>query len=348
VLAELIWWWKLPEARKIKILFAYSHLQSFVRRDLEMLKRHFAVKGLKITTFKNPLNIFRLFIEIIRVDVVYTWFASTIAFFSVLFSMCLRKKSLIVVGGYDVVYIPEIDYGKLKSSFGRLQVKFVLNHASKILPFSNYAKKRVLSITKKAKVCMIPLACDTHKFRPSSKQKENLAITVCVVKENNIKRKGLKTFIESAKLLPKVKFAIIGPHEDNSINYLRKISPQNVEFTGYVTDEELVRWYQRAKVYCQLSYEEGEGAGGALGEAMACECIPVVSEKAVALRETVDNCGFYVPYGNAGATAKAISQAINSSATLGEKARKRMLENFSIKKRETQLVKIVEDLLARH
>lgn len=326
-------------------MFVYYQLASFVRSDLEILKRHFVVRELKITTFRNPLNILKLFMEIACNDVVYTWFAGTNAFLSVLFSMLLRKKSLVVVGGYDVVYIPEIDYGELKSLLGRFRVRFVLEQASKILPFSVYAKERVLGITKKVKMYMIPLACDTYKFRPASKRKENLVITVCVVNENNIKRKGLKTFIETAKLLPDIKFVIIGPHKDNSIAYLREISPKNVEFTGYVADEELIRWYQKARVYCQLSYEEGEGAGGALGEAMACECIPVVSEKAVALRETVNHCGFYVPYGNADATAKAISQAINSSATLGEKARKRMLENFSIKKRETQLVKIIEDLL---
>ena len=329
---------------KIRILFVYYQLSSFVRCDLEILKRHFDVKELRISTFRNPLNILKLFLGIARVDLVYTWFAGTNAFFAVLFSKLLRKKSLVVVGGYDVVYIPEIDYGELKSLLGRVRVKFALERASRILPFSNYAKKRVLAITKKAKLCLIPLGCDTRKFKPTSRSKENLVITVCVVNESNIKRKGLETFIESAKLLPNIKFAIIGPHRDNSIAYLRKISPQNVEFTGYVTDEELVKWYQRARVYCQLSYEEGEGAGGALGEAMACEDIPVVSKKAIALRETVNQCGFYVPYGDAIATAKAINQAINSPTNFGVEARKRMLTFFSLEKREKTLINLIKIL----
>lgn len=30
-----------------------------------------------------------------------------------------------------------------------------------------------------------------------------------------------------------------------------------IEFTGFVSDKELLDWYQRAKVYCQLSRYEG-------------------------------------------------------------------------------------------
>jgi glycosyltransferase involved in cell wall biosynthesis len=140
-----------------------------------------------------------------------------------------------------------------------------------------------------------------------------------------------------------VKFALIGPHMDDSVDYLRRLAPSNVEFIGYASDEELVRWYQRAKVYCQLSYEEGEGAGGALGEAMGCECVPVVSEKAVALKETVASYGFYVPYGDVKATAKAIGLALQAPTEIGANVRKRIKE-FSLERREHALVKLVEAL----
>jgi glycosyltransferase involved in cell wall biosynthesis len=335
---------------KNKILFVYLSLPSFVRRDLEILERHFNVKRMNVATFlvpqrsRDPLVFLKLLKGILWADVVYSWFADLNAFFIVLFSMFLRKKCIIVVGGYDVVYIPEIDYGDLKSLWSLCRVKFVLEHATKILPFSSYAKERVLSITKKANICVIPLACDTEKFKSPIKNKENLVITACLVTENNIKRKGLKTFVESAKFLPQLKFALIGPQIDNSVNYLKKLSPPNVEFTDYVSDEELVRWYQRAKVYCQLSYEEGEGAGGALGEAMSCGCVPVVSEKAVALKETVGSYGFYVPYGDVITIAKAIELALRASPELGAKIRKRMVELFSLKKREHALVKLIKAL----
>jgi glycosyltransferase involved in cell wall biosynthesis len=286
---------------------------------------------------------FRLTKRILSADVVYSWFADLNAFFIVLLCMLLGKKSVIVVGGYDVIYVPEINYGQLNSWWGRVKSKFILNHATRILPFSFYAKDRVLSITKKPNVCVMLLGCDTEKFKPANGKKEDLVITVCYVNKDNVKRKGLKTFVESAKFWPNVKFALIGPHVDESVDYLRRLAPSNVEFVGYVSDEELVRWYQKARVYCQLSYEEGEGAGGALGEAMACECIPVVSEKALALKETVASYGFYVPYGEAKATAETIGLALQAPPELGVNVRKRIKE-FSLEKREYELTRLIEAL----
>jgi len=331
---------------EIRILFVYSVLSSFVSRDLNLLERHFNVRRLRLRTYRrNPLILFRMIRGVLWADVVFSWFVETNAFFIVLFSKILRKKSVIVVGGFGVAKVPEISYGALLNPIYALRTKFVLENADKILPFSKFAMKEVLNISRKVYIDMIPLACDVEKFKPGGRKKENMVLTVCIVKVGNIARKGLETFVESARLLPEIKFVLIGPHRDYSIDYLRKISPPNVEFTGYVFEKELIGWYQRAKVYCQLSYQEGEGAGGALGEAMACECIPVVSSKAVALSETVGNCGFYVPYGDSKATAEAIKSALNASSIFGKKGRERIRKMFSIERREKRLSNLINELL---
>lgn len=336
--------------RTIRILFVYSALLSFVRTDLEILRKHFNVKKMKVETFfvprrgRKPLTFLQLLKEILWADIAYTWFADANAFFIVLFCKLLRKKSMIVVGGYDIAYIPEINYGDLQFPFGRIRTKFILNHASKILPFSNYAKERVLNITRKVNAYAIPLACDTEKFKPINGKKEDLVITVCYVDEGNIKRKGLRTFVESAKFLPQLRFALIGSYTDDSINYLKEISSPNVEFTGFIPDEELFTWYQNAKVYCQLSYQEGFGV--ALIEAMACECVPVVSLKAKVFRETVGEYGFYTPYGDVKNTVEAIKKA-SSASNMGGKARKRVKDLFSIGKREKELLRAINDM-CRH
>jgi len=328
--------------KEIRILFVYRGLSTFISRDLNLLKRHFDVRHVSLRAYRrNPLILFKLIKGVLWADMVFSWFAETNAFFIVLFSKIFRKKSVIVAGGYGVANVPEIGYGALLNPISAQRAKIVLEHADKILPFSKFAMEEVLNITKKAHIDMIPLACDTEKFKAGKRKKENIVLTVCVVKDGNIARKGLETFLESARLLPEVKFILVGPHKDDSINYLRKVSPSNVEFTGYVSEKELIGWYQRAKVYCQLSYQEGEGAGGALGEAMACECIPVVSLKAVALRETVGDCGFYVPYGDAEATAKAIKSALHSSSELGARARKCVKDLFPMDKREHALLKSI-------
>ena len=137
--------------------------------------------------------------------------------------------------------------------------------------------------------------------------------------------------MKSAKFLLEVKFVVIGKFIDRSIDYLRSIASPNVEFTGKVVDEELLEWYQRAKVYVQASAHEGFGM--AVAESMLCGCIPVVTPR-YALPEVVGNCGFYVPYGDEKATTEAIKKALAAPEEMRKKARERIRNLFSIEKRE--------------
>jgi len=320
----------------------------FLKRDVEILKNHFEVKTAPTFNRKKPISsipsIFKILKGTLWADVTFSWFADTHAFLAVLFSKIFRKKSIVVVGGYDVEKLPEIGYGAMRNPLFAKVVKFVLKYADKILPFSDFVAEEALSVSPNSNLDIIPLACDTQKFVPGG-QKENLVLTVCHIIKTNIARKGLRTFVESAKHLPEVRFAIVGAHVDESINYLIKISPPNVGFTGFVSEEELINWYQKAKVYCQLSFQEGEGPGGAIGEAMACECIPIISLEAIALREGAGDCGIYVPYGDVGATVEAIKQALNSSPELGRRARERMRNMFSMEKRGNELLRVINEVL---
>jgi glycosyltransferase involved in cell wall biosynthesis len=339
VLAKLIWWWKLPEARKIKILFVYSHLQSFVRSDLEILQKYFDVKKLRITTFKNPLNMFRLLFGMANVHLIYTWFAGTNAFFIVLFSIFLRKKSVVVVGGYEVAYVPEIGYGSLLSPFGRVKVKFVLRNATKLLAVSKSTFKEALHFTQPKRIAVVYNGVDVEKFRPlGDKDKEDLVITVANITELTLKKKGLDTFVKASAYLPDIQFILVGKY-NSSVEHLKRIAGSNVTFTGYVSDELLVALYRKAKVYCQLSAHESFGV--ALAEAMACGCVPVVTRR-YALPEVVGDAGFYVPYGDPKAAAEAIKKALKSNK--GIEARERINEYFSLKARKRKLIKEILDI----
>ncbi|MDW8040703.1 MAG: glycosyltransferase family 4 protein [Nitrososphaerota archaeon] len=326
-----------PRRAKIKILFVYYKLASFVRSDLEILRRHFDVKELEIPTFRNPFNILKLFLWTARVDLVYTWFAGTNAFFAVLFSKLLRKKSLVVIGGYDVAYVPEIGYGSLLSPLERVKVKFVLRHASMVLPVSKSTAKEMLRVANPKKFEIVYNGVNVEMFKPLS-EKENLVITVANITEATIKKKGLDIFVKTAAYLPETQFVLIGKYDD-SIQHLRKITGSNVVFAGYLPNEALLTYYRRAKVYCQLSAHESFGV--ALAEAMACGCVPVVTKR-YALPEVVGDTGFYVPYNNPKATAEAIQKALKSNK--GEKARERIQRKFSLKTREEKLVKQITNL----
>ena len=314
---------------KMKVLFVGNKEVGFEKRDYEILKKHFDVE----TSLR----------KILSSDVIFSWFAGKNSAIALAIAKILRKKIIVVVGGWDVENMPEIDYGAFAHPIEKIVARYILNHADLLLPFSDYAVKKLKKVKPKAPYKKVELYCDTNKFHPGGK-KENIVLTVGQVKQNNLKRKGLKNFVRVAKYLPDVKFILVGEWMDNSINYLRSIAAPNVKFTGFLPEEELIKLYQKAKVYCQLSYQEGEGAGGAVGEAMASGCIPVVSDKAVALKETVGNAGFYAPYGDHRKTVETIRMALQSPDELGEKARERMVKMYPMEKREKMLKEIIEEM----
>jgi len=334
-------------------------IMPWVRRDLQILQKHFEVsilseaspalfRGNKWIMFRifrygigRILDFFHLFKGIIKADITLGWFATEFAIIGVLISRLLRKKTLLIVGGYDIEDMPEIDYINMRNWRLRHFVTFGLKRADIVLPFSEYAGELVRKLTDdKANIRVANLACDTERFR-SEGPKEDIVITAGFIDKGYVIRKGFKTFIEAAKYLPDIRFYLIGKQRDEAVDELKAIATPNVEFPGFLSDDDLLSMYQRAKVFCLLSYQEGEGGGGVLGEAMACGCIPVVSEKAVALRETVGDCGFYVPYGDAEATAEAIKEALKSPPGLGEMVRERIDELYSMERREAELLSAI-------
>jgi len=333
----------LRKKEKAKILFVYSALSPFVRRDLEILERHFYVKKMKVKTFLvprrggDPLVFFKLVRGILWADIVYSWWANLNALFTALFCIFLRKKCIIVVGGYEVAYVPEMNYGALLTPKGRLKVKLILRHASKVLAVSKSNEREILRFTQPKRLKLVYNGVDTEKFKPSG-AKEDSVITVGATSDSTIKKKRLDTFVKASAYLPDIRFILIGKY-DRSIERLKKIASSNVMFTGYISDESLLHYYQKAKVYCQLSTQESFGV--ALAEAMSCCCVPVVT-RTYALPEVVGDTGFYVPYNDPKATAEAVRKALKSDK--GMKARERIRKYFSIKAREKKLIKEILDL----
>jgi len=275
---------------------------------------------------------------VIWADITFSWFAGVHAARAVLFSRILRKRAIVVTGGYDVANEPSINYGTMRSPKSRSAriVKFVLNHADLILPFSNFGMMEVLKHSRPKRLEVVYCCVDTEKFKPGSGKLNDLVVTVGYIKNDTLQRKGLATFVKSASFLPEMKFVLIGEHSDDAVNYLRSIASPNVTFTGFVPFEKLLEYLQKAKVYVQVSAQEGFGV--ALAEAMLCECVPVVTDRG-AIPEVVGEAGYYVPYGDAKATAAAIKHALGAD---GKRARERITRNFPLQKREVELVDMVE------
>lgn len=325
--------------KKTKIAFVYYSHSTFVENDYEILSNHFVISRVE---YKKIWDAFKIMMAVLKSDISFSWFADGWAFFAVLFSKLFRKKSIVVVGGYDVAREPEINYGLfVKSKIRQWMGKYVLNHADMLLPVSNYVKNACYKyLTHPRDLFVLYNGVDDKKFKPEGRKEDLIITVVSGGLRDIIKVKGIDTFINAAKLFPDVEFKVFGLSE-NDIKTLKALDlPKNIELFGYLPQEELIAHYQRAKVYCQLSFIESFGM--ALAEAMSSECIPVVTNKG-ALPEVAENTGFYVSYGDLEATAKAIKEALKSDK--GKEARERIKKMFPIEKREKELIKIIHEVM---
>jgi glycosyltransferase involved in cell wall biosynthesis len=325
----------------MKICVVYKQNSPFIMKDIDLLSKYY-----EVTSIQFEIKISKMFklISLLRhSDVVFIWFASYHAFFTTLLT---RKPKVIVAGGYDVAGEPEIHYGLMIHPLWRRMVKFSLKRAKRIISVSESNKNELIRHLGITNSIIVYNTVNWKNFSPSGDKDNNLVITVGYVDKISWIRKGFSTFVDVAKKSADLKnglqFIVGGKISDDMKEEITQIQQvfTNIKFTGFLSDEELLHLYQKAKVYCQLSYHEGYGIS--VAEAMLCECVPVVSTKG-ALPEVVGDTGFFTEYGDISQTIDAIQKAIRSQDS-GKRARKRIIEQFPQENREKKLKEIIEEI----
>ncbi|MFQ5885078.1 MAG: glycosyltransferase family 4 protein [Thermoplasmata archaeon] len=332
-------WWESTKNSNysIRILLVYRSYSSFVKNDYDVLAKHFSVERFH---WRGKRDLPGLVRAVKNSDITLSWFASDHAAVTVFFSRLFGKPSFVVVGGGDVAGVPEMGYGafaqsRLKQGLSR----YSLENADMLFPVSDFTKDEIFERAKPKRTEVIYNGIDIETFKPA-RDKENLIATISRVTEQAVALKGLETFVRASMHFPDFEFVIIGETERPAVDELKQMNPDIIA-TGHIDHTEIIEWLQRALVYCQLSYREAFGMG--VAEAMACGCIPVVTARG-ALPEVVGNSGFHVPYGDEKATAEAIRRALESPERVGMKARQRIVEMFSMRRREQQLVRAISEI----
>src|SRR3989338_7886824 len=226
-----------------RILLVTQNLDDMILDDLEILRKHYDTDYI---LFKNGAEVIQKFPELIRkmkkADLCFIWFATYYAFVATAVAKVLGKPSALVVGGYDVVKVPEIGYGLAMNPIKRIFPIFSLQWADAILPFSNDSKKQMLNNfdVDPKKVKTIYLGVNPIALKKVNGKKTDTAVTVGVVTNSNLTRKGIEVFVRAAKFLPNTSFVLIGDTPDKStLDYLKELSSKNVSFKnlGYNTSK---------------------------------------------------------------------------------------------------------------
>lgn len=338
---------------------------SFVLKDQYILERNFTTHSYLIDTrsaLKYSFALIKLFFFLLfngrKYKVYFIRFADWHTAMISIFKKLYNRKLVIVVGGYEVAKIDELNYGAHVRFIRSKTVNFTLKSADILLPNhfklikyeNNFGSsksrkggiKTFVNVEDK-KIRVVFNGFDSNKFHAGTiKKDDNLAITIAAISnERTFKLKGINYFIEVARSLPHRKFMIIGLKK-SVLHKLQIVIPNNLIIKEFVPHEKLLEYYQRAKVFCIFSLSEG--MPNVLCEAMLSECIPVGSAVS-SIPDIIDKYGYIVTHSDINHISEQVEKAFAESLELGTNARKHIQQHYSDIKREELLVNIISDFL---
>lgn len=327
-----------------KILFLYNHSSTFIRNDLEIFKRKTVVldyecrisKSLSGFLFSMAREMFFMLFNISGSSMIYCWFADYHAFIPAVFAKLTRKPFYLVLGGYDVNYLPELGYGSFGSRFRAYCTRYALRNATCNLPVSENlaveARKRAGNIN----LYILPTGYDPEKFTSVDEPKENMVITAAIVHEKQtFLVKGLDRFLELARNTPGLTFVAVGIGREMLPDF--EPVPENLKLIPWVDQSELYKWFGRARFYAQLSRSEGMPNG--LCEAMMMKCIPL-GMRVGGIPDVIAGTGYLLDEWDPLIARNFLMKHMDDNIT-GELARKSIAERFHFKKRAAYLERLL-------
>ena len=322
-----------------RIAYFYREMSEYIEIDLGLLRAH---HELDVTgcpgRWQAPFATWR---KVAHADVAWTWFASWHALLPGLFARLQGKPFVVCVGGYDTACLPAIGYGHQRGGVRALVSRTVIalaTHLPAVSPFA-VGELRAMGVTG-PRIRLVPHGLDPERYTCDPERDAGLVVTVGGVNVSNLTRKGLEPFVRAARLLPDLRFVLVGAWMDDAIEHLRAIAPPNVTFTGALSHAGKVALLAKAAIVVQASQHEAFGLS--LAEGMLCGATPVVTN-AGALPWVAGDPGTVAASQDPEAIAQAIRAAIARGPGAGAGARTRVLAQFTLASRAERLEAIVRD-----
>lgn len=337
-------------------LFIYTHSSTFVRGDISILRKEY---NLKEYQFKNnpkkqlPLSLGKLFFyllfNIYKFELIYIWFADYHSFLPTLFAKLFGKRLYLVIGGYDVCREKRYNYGSFSKPLRGSMALRSIKWATCNLCVSGNIERTVKAIAPNAKTEVIyngvltPAQDFSTPIAPYLAQRKVLCVAlVSTVQAFYIK--GIDRYNRVAALLPHVQFTLVGCSP--AIFTLAGTTPSpNLKIVEAVPPEQLAQYYLSSHLYCQFSRRESFSLS--LAEAMSYRLIPVIST-AGGMPEVTGGLGYSLYfYENSSTNSELYAAQLIEKAIITEKSdsfRERIIQNFTLEKREAHIKKTLSKL----
>ncbi len=266
----------------------------------------------------------------------------------------LRHSKAVNVGTFHAYREshPGYEYGKrlLEPFFNRLDGKIAVSPAARDLVAHYFPGEYVI----------IPNGIDTQRFgnpaiRPIERYMDGRLNILFVGRME--KRKGfehlIRAFVQVKAAVPGVRLLVVGAFDRDDkapyVKFARQHGLHEVRFIGYVSPEEIPRYYRTAHVFCAPS-TGFESFGIVLLEAMAAGA-PIVASNIPGYRHVLTNGreGLMVPPGDPDALAEAIIWLLDhpeERARMGAAGRQ-TAQNYDWCKVARQVFDYYEELLTQ-
>jgi glycosyltransferase involved in cell wall biosynthesis len=226
----------------------------------------------------------------------------------------LRVPVVVSIGGGELVSLPAIRYGGMRTLRSRITMSATLRTASAVSAPSTYVMRSAAEI--RPDIQWLPTGVDTTIFRGTIKRTCGAPWRlVHVAGLNEVKNQEtlLRAVQQVADVCPHIVLDCIGVDALNGrvqalAHHLR--IADKVRFHGVLTVDEIVPFYHKAHLFVQSSLHESMGA--AVLEASAAG-VPAVGTNVGIVAEMAPRAALSVPVSDSGALARGIVELLENS-----------------------------------
>ena len=249
-----------------------------------------------------------------RFDVLHAFWVFPQGTMAVAAGLLLRKPVVVSIGGGELVWLPSIRYGGMKSFRSRTAISATLRAANVVSAPSMYVVRSAANI--RPDVRWLPTGVDTIIFRGSIKRTRSAPwrlVQVAGLNEVKDQKTLLKAVQRVAKVFPQITLDCIGV--DTMNGRVQAIAHELgiadiIRFHGALTVDEIIPFYQDAHLFVQSSLHESMGA--AVLEASAAG-VPTVGTNVGIVAEMAPRSALAVPVNDSEALASGIVELLNNS-----------------------------------
>src|SRR2546422_2778569 len=193
---------------RIRVAFVSRGDSSFVQTDRRILAERYSVRNVP---WNGKRSIPNLVLSVARSNIAFSWFALDHAYAACRVARVFGRKSIVVVGGVDAAKAVDLGYGTRRDSAVARRNRIALERSDRVLVVDDFLREEIARNAgiNRPEIRTVPLGFDTGVYRPDNGPRPNV-LTVGYVTDDNVRRKGLETFVRAARLLPDLPFVLVG------------------------------------------------------------------------------------------------------------------------------------------